>query len=66
MTDRELRRLSKTELLWIIRDQEAEIEELKSQLGMVEEGSNEEKTELEITDEGSNEEKTEDDSDDES
>ena len=32
MTDKELRRLNKTELLWIIRDQEEEIEELKGRL----------------------------------
>lgn len=32
MTDKELRKLSKTELLWIIRDQEAEILELKERL----------------------------------
>ncbi len=32
MTDKELRRLKKTELLWIIRDQEEEILELKKRL----------------------------------
>lgn len=32
MTDKQLRKLSKTELLWIIRDQEAEIAELKERL----------------------------------
>jgi hypothetical protein len=32
MTDKKLRRLRKTELLWIIRDQEAEIIELKQKL----------------------------------
>ncbi len=32
MTDKELRRLNKTELLWIIRDQEEEIAELKARL----------------------------------
>lgn len=32
MTDKKLRKLSKTELLWIIRDQEAEIQELKNKL----------------------------------
>ena len=32
MTDKRLRKLRKTELLWIIRDQEAEIIELKELL----------------------------------
>lgn len=32
LTDRELRKLSKTELLWIIRDQEEEILELKEKV----------------------------------
>ena len=32
MTDKELRKLNKTELLWIIRDQEEEIRELKKKI----------------------------------
>lgn len=32
MTDKKLRKLNKTELLWIIRDQQAEIEELKAEI----------------------------------
>lgn len=32
MTDKELRKLNKTELLWIIRDQEEEIRELKKKM----------------------------------
>lgn len=36
MTDKKMRRLSKTELLWIIRDQEAEILELKERLAQYE------------------------------
>lgn len=32
MKDKEIRKLSKTELLWIIRDQQEEIEELKEEI----------------------------------
>lgn len=42
MTDKKLRKLNKTELLWIIRDQEAEISELKEKLGIVDEEASEE------------------------
>ncbi len=47
MTDKKLRKLSKTELLWIIRDQEAEILELKerlAQLGYIEDDTAEVET----------------------
>ena len=42
MTDKKLRKLNKTELLWIIRDQEAEISELKEKLGIVDEEASDE------------------------
>lgn len=53
MTDKELRRLSRSELLWIIRDQEAEIIELKAQLGILkEEEPNNKQAEDESNDQG--------------
>ncbi len=63
MKDRKLRRLNKTELLWIIRDQEAEILELKAklkELGWEEPDGNEKnKTEDEINDKsGSSDDRT--------
>lgn len=37
MTDKEIRRLRKTELLWMIHDQEEEIRELKEKIAKLEE-----------------------------
>lgn len=50
MTDKELKKLNKTELLWIIHDQEEEIIELKNQLEQVNQPKSDEETELEVTD----------------
>lgn len=62
MNDKKLRRLCKTELLWIIRDQEAEILELKDklkELGWEEPISENDKAEVEINDEsGSSDDRT--------
>lgn len=53
MNDKKLRRLRKTELLWIIRDQEAEILELKDKLREYgwEQSDGENKAEVEVDDE---------------
>lgn len=62
MNDKKLHRLRKTELLWIIRDQEAEILELKDKLkefGWEEPDSENDKAEVEINDEsGSSDDRT--------
>lgn len=54
MNDKKLRRLRKTELLWIIRDQEAEILELKDklkELGWEQSDSENDEAEVEVNDE---------------
>lgn len=54
MNEKKLRRLRKTELLWIIRDQEAEILELKDklkELGWEQSDSENDEAEVEVNDE---------------
>ncbi len=62
MNDKKLRRLRKTELLWIIRDQEAEILELKDklkELGREQSDGEIDKAEVEVDDEsGSSDDRT--------
>ena len=50
MTDKELKKLNKTELLWIIHDQEEEIIELKHKLKTFDVPEVEEKSEEQLED----------------
>lgn len=50
MTDKELKKLNKTELLWIIHDQEEEIIELKNKLKTFDVPEVEEKSEEQLED----------------
>lgn len=61
MTDKELKKLNKTELLWIIHDQEEEIIELKNKLKTFDDSEVEEKSEEQLEDNMS-EEVTDDES----